>query len=149
MAIKNRAIINKAVMDIINKETNGYMIERNAPINTDMNKASQGKAWVGIYRGDMTVRAQSIGNAPWTMEGETRIVIQVFHSDGEAAEDNLEAALTDIIGVLMDPVRNPSLKLGNTVDMTNGCDIEDEFNEDVQEGHFHSATIILRWEARA
>ena len=140
----NFKTILRGVEKVLRDNLTGYTITRNEPRNQDPDTAAKGSGWIGIYRGKLGYSSYAIGGTPWMVEVETKIEIQCASmASGEDAEDRLQDAETEVLTVL-----NANKKLNNTVDMTNGYDIEYEYN-DLEEVYHHAAIITLKSEARA
>lgn len=135
--------ITQGVETILNDNLSGYTITRNAERNVDPDIAARGKGWIGIYRGPLNYESHTIGTTPWMAEINIKVEIQVASmKSGDDAEDKLQDAEKEIIDVL-----TANKKLNNTVDMTNGYEIDYEYNADEQIYH-HAAIITIKAEAR-
>lgn len=145
MAILNQSDITKAIQSIFQQNLPGYIITRNEPINVDPNLPRQaGNGWIGIYRGNEGYNAHTIGNMPWLVDVNPRIVVQVVSVlSGSDAENRLQDCIEEIIGVL-----NDNKRLNNTIAMSLGYDITYQYN-DTQDIYFHQATIIINGQVRA
>ncbi len=136
--------ITQGVEKLLKDNLNGYAIVRNEERNIDPSVATQGKGWIGIYRGSLDYETATIGNIPWLVAIE--IIVEVQAADmksGAKAEDKLQDAEKEVLDVLVS-----DKKLNSTVEMTNGYSIEYEYNKDEQIYH-HSALITIHAEKRA
>ena len=139
----NFKTILKGVESVLRDNLTGYTITRNEQRNTDPDLAAKNKGWIGIYRGALNYDSYATGSIPWLVSIEIKVEVQCASlQSGEDAEDRLQDAENEILGVLHD-----NKKLDNTVDMTNGFDVEYEYN-DLEEIYHHAAIITLRSEAR-
>ncbi len=136
--------ITQGVEKLLKDNLNGYAIVRNEERNVDPSVATQGKGWIGIYRGSLDYETATIGNIPWLVAIE--IIVEVQAADmksGAKAEDKLQDAEKEVLDVLVS-----DKKLNSTVEMTNGYSIEYEYNADKNIYH-HSALITIHAEKRA
>lgn len=140
----NLATITAAVETLLKANTSGYNINRNAARNEDPNLAARTKGWINVQRGGQQIRSVSTGARPWMTNLKIRVEIQVASlKSGQAAEDALQAAETEIMNTL-----NANRKLGGTVDQTLGYAINYEFNDAETIWH-HAAIITIEAEVRA
>jgi hypothetical protein len=143
-AVINVKTITKAVEDIINDNTVGYIVTRNAERNVDPNVAAKDKGWIGIYRGGINYLPYTTGSTPWLAEVRVDVELQVASmQSGEQAEDKLQDAEAELLGIFA-----ANLNLNGTVLMTQGYDIRYDVNVEA-EVYFHAAIITLRTEVRA
>lgn len=140
----NMSTITKAVEDMLGEHTAGYTIERNGARNEDPNVAAKDNGWIGIRKGRKQYEAYSTGASPWLAEVEIIIEIQYAHfSDPGLAEDKIEEAVEEILGIL-----NTHYNLDGTVSHITGLKVEYDLNTDVDAYHY-AAVITVLAEARA
>lgn len=131
----NIKTITQAVEDMLLEHTTGYYIERNAERNTDPNVAAKDKGWINILKGTIAYDSLTIGPTPWMATIDLKVEIQYADDIGDRAEDGLEDAVSEILGIL-----NDHKTLDGTVQMTMGYKIEYFINEGVRP--FHQAAVI-------
>ena len=126
-----------------NNLDDGFTIERNAARNSDINIAARGEGWIGIY--PARVEYSTLTTAQWLANIEIDVELQVAHyNSGDIAEDRLQDGEQAILNVL-----TANKNLSGTVGMTNGYDINYQYNADVQQGlYHHSAVITIKAEAQ-
>ena len=143
MGALNRSLISKAIKDIINEKTDGYLVIRNEKRNEDPSVAANSKAWIGVYRSRISYSKFTIGPTPWLAAVETDVEIQVASmKDGEDVEDKLQAAEKEIIEVL-----SANQTLNNTVSYIKEISVEDQTNINT-ETYFQASIITIKAEAR-
>jgi hypothetical protein len=136
--------ITKAVQEMLSGGLSGYTIVRNEPRNEDANIAASGKGWVGIYRGSNSYNPRTTGDRPWGAVVEVVVEVQTASMrSGEDAEDRLQAAEQEVMGVL-----NADKKLKGTVDMTVGYEIAYDINASSQM-YYQAAIITVKAEVRS
>ena len=125
-------------LGVINSQASkdGYTIERNAARNSDPNIAARGKGWIGIYRAKLSYKPLTLNQ--WKANIDIDVELQVAHfKSGDIAEDMLQDGEQAILNVL-----TANKNLSGTVGMTNGYDIDYQYNTDVQHGLYHHAAVI-------
>lgn len=97
----NMSTITLAVETLLNRELNGYLIERNPLTPPESGKAARAKAWVGIYRGQIGYLPKRIGGPNLDAELEIVLEIQAISLKNPAeAENKLSLAEQEILTVL-------------------------------------------------
>jgi len=137
------ANITKAIKDLLAANLDGYVIERNAERNDDANVAAQGNGWINVMRGKTAYKPFTTGSTPWLVSVMPKVEVQYAAMNKEDAEDGLQDAEKAVLDVL-----TANKTLSGTVLMTNGYEIEYEYNPSEQIYH-HSATITILAEVRA
>jgi len=121
-----------------------YLIVRNEERNVNPNLPQRKGKLINISRGPVSYNAYTLGNTPWLVTIRPKIEIQVSSMiSGEDAEDKLQDAEKAVLNVL-----TANKKLSDTVAMTNGYEIEYEYNQNEQIYH-HASIITLICESRA
>ncbi len=134
----NFADITKGVKSLFDDNLNGFIIERNSLENLDENTASKNKGWIGIFKGPVDYLAGRIGSIPWDVEIKVIVEVQcASFKSGEDAEDKLEEAIKEIMDLL-----NNNPKLGDTVNMTTGYEVEYLYDKNEEKSLFLQAAII-------
>lgn len=139
----NLKTITQAIEAILKAGLSGYTITRNAERNTSLDVAARGNGWIGIYRARVNYSTLTTGR--WLTNIEIDVELQVAHVGGrngnEIAEDKLQDGEKAILDIL---TANKKLDSGSgpTVDMTNGFQIEYEYNAEEAQGIYHHASII-------
>jgi hypothetical protein len=139
----NFKLITQAIEDLLNDNTAGYTIERNAERNSDPNRAAKGNGLINISKGTVDYESHTIGSQPWLVTIHPQVEIQFAHNEGWRCEDGLEDAVAEILGIL-----TANKTLNGTVLMTNGYKVEYDINEGVKPYH-QAAMITITAEARA
>ena len=142
----NMKDITKGVKKVLDDNLSDYIIERNPKRNDDPNIATQGKGWIGIYRGSLDYDAHTTGSSPWLAHPSVMVEIQAASFlSGADAEDRLQDAEKEIMDVL-----TANKNLNGTVSMTMGYEVKYEYNEDEEaQIYFHAAIIMIKTEVRA
>ena len=137
--------ITAAIKSILEAELDStYLITRNEERNVNPNLPQRKGKYINISRGSVSYTAHVIGNTPWLVTVRPKIEIQVASMiSGENAEDILQDAEKAVLDVL-----TANKKLNNTVAMTNGYDIEYEYNANEQIYH-HASIITIIAECRS
>lgn len=130
--------ITQGVEKLLNDNLQGYTIVRNEERNVAPSIATQGKGWIGIYRGSLEYETARIGNVPWSVFIDIIVEVQVADMrSGADAEDKLQDAELEVLNVLVS-----DKKLNATVEQTHGYSIEYEYNAD-EDIYFHSSLITI------
>lgn len=136
--------ITQAIETLLNQNLTGYTITRNARRNSSPDIAAQNKGWIGIYRNAISYEPYGTGSQKWMTKIAIDVEIQVANMEsGEKTEDQLQDAEKEVLDLL-----TANKTIGGTVAMTNGYEINYEFNAD-EEIYFHSAIITIRAEVKA
>ena len=140
----NVALITKALKNLlIANLDSSYTITRNEERNVDPNVPLRTGKLINIYRGGVNYGAHTLGNQCWLAQIKIIIELQISSMiSGEDAEDKLQNAEKEILNIL-----TQNKKISDTVDMTNGYEIEYQYNKNEQIYH-HAAIITLILEKR-
>lgn len=135
--------ITMAVEDMLNEHTAGYDITRNDARNEDPNVAAKDNGWIGIWSGDEDYEAYSTGPSPWLVHIEVIIEVQYAHfTDAKAAEEKIEAAKNEILGIVGD---HPTLD--STVTQITGIRVTRLRNQE-SAGYHYALRITVLADAR-
>lgn len=130
--------ITSAVEDMLDEHTADYTITRNDARNEDPNVAAKGNGWIGIWSGDEEYEAYCTGPNPWLVNLDITIEVQYAHfSDAKEAEDQIERAKNEILGIIGD---HPTLD--GTVTEITGIRVNRERNQVA--GYHYAAVITVR-----
>ena len=112
------------------------VVERGEVVNENPQKCP----WIGIYRRDVAYTPETLGMGSdhWTGTVTVQIVAQVTNFEsGEAAEDDLEALVEQIVNkIVADTTIRSSVDMVNSIRVTYSYTIEDE------ESMYFQAAII-------
>lgn len=136
--------ITKEIESILKTNLDGFIIERNPRRNSDPAKIGNKRGWIGIYRGSVQYVPHTTGATPWMCLLRPVVEVQaVSMRSGEEAEDKLQDAEKAVLDVL-----TANKNLNGKVGMTNGYELDYEFNEE-EKVWFHAVLITLILEVRA
>ena len=139
----NMSTITRSVEEMLREHTAGYTIERNGARNMDPNRAAQGNGWIGIRKGKKDYEAYSTGSAKYLCDLEIVVEVQYARYDDAAeAEDHIEEAVEEILGIL-----NNHQDLDGTVALLTGFRVDYDVNTEVEAFHY-AAVITVRAQAR-
>ncbi len=139
----NMSDITRAVEEMLREHTADYTIERNGARNDDPNVAALGNGWIGIRKGKKDYEAYSTGPAKYLCDLEVIVEVQYARFDDAAeAEDHIEEAVEEILGIL-----NNHQDLDGKVSHLTGFNVTYDVNTDVDAYHY-AAVITVRAQAR-
>ena len=142
----NFSDITQAFENVLKSETAGYTIERCSTRNTDPNIAAQGNGHINVYKGSIDHDAYTTGSRRWKAMVETKIEIQCADNEGWRADDSLEDAVQEILGII-DTESKKAAPFEGEAGNVNGFRIEYETNQGAEMYHV-AAIITVRSEIR-
>lgn len=133
----NMSQITAAVANILQPLPN-YIIERNPLAPPESGKAAKARAWVGVYRGQVTYTPARIGGASKDADLEIILELQAVSLKSPAeAEDKLSLAEKEILETL-----SASRNLNNTVSFIKSYNVEYGLSKNGG-AYFQTAVITL------
>lgn len=115
---------------------NAWVIERSEYVNENPSLCP----WLGIYRAGIDYSPETLGNGPdyWTGEATIRLVVQASdYENGAAAEDALEAQVSDVVNKMFSDTT-----IRETVDMITGVNVTYSYRSEEETTMFFQAAII-------
>ena len=143
----NFSDITQAVENVLKSGTAGYTIERCSTRNQDPNAAAKGNGHISIYKGSIDHDAYTTGSRRWNAKIETIIEIQCADNEGWQADDALENAVQEILGIIDTEAKKQAGPFDGQIGHINGIRIDYETNADAEMYHV-AAKITIRSEIR-